>query len=296
MSKRDRTEKLSRWYFGGLASAGAACVTHPLDLIKVHLQTQQDKKMSLVETTRNVVRKGGILALYAGLTASLLRQLTYATTRFGIYEVGKQNLRSDTPGRRIAIACIAGLCGGLVGTPADLVNVRMQNDIKLPLEKRRNYKHAIDGLIRVWSEEGTRRLFSGASVASTRAVLMTAGQLTSYDYAKAMLMSTGVFGDNPSTHFVASLLSGICATLLTQPVDVIKTRVMNAKPGEFRSIWQVISYTAQAGPTAFFKGMVPSGTRILPFNVLLFIFYEQLRLNFGFYPVIKANFADKKND
>lgn len=29
----------SRWYFGGIASAGAACCTHPLDLLKVHLQT-----------------------------------------------------------------------------------------------------------------------------------------------------------------------------------------------------------------------------------------------------------------
>lgn len=30
------TEKrMSRWYFGGLASCGAACCTHPLDLIKV---------------------------------------------------------------------------------------------------------------------------------------------------------------------------------------------------------------------------------------------------------------------
>ncbi|MBN3299251.1 DIC protein, partial [Amia calva] len=27
--------KVSRWYFGGLASCGAACCTHPLDLLKV---------------------------------------------------------------------------------------------------------------------------------------------------------------------------------------------------------------------------------------------------------------------
>ena len=33
------SQRQSRWYFGGLASAGAACVTHPLDLLKVHLQT-----------------------------------------------------------------------------------------------------------------------------------------------------------------------------------------------------------------------------------------------------------------
>lgn len=28
-------KRLSRWYFGGLSSAGAACCTHPLDLLKV---------------------------------------------------------------------------------------------------------------------------------------------------------------------------------------------------------------------------------------------------------------------
>ena len=33
------SNRQSRWYFGGLASAGAACITHPLDLLKVHLQT-----------------------------------------------------------------------------------------------------------------------------------------------------------------------------------------------------------------------------------------------------------------
>lgn len=28
-------KRMSRWYFGGLASCGAACCTHPLDLLKV---------------------------------------------------------------------------------------------------------------------------------------------------------------------------------------------------------------------------------------------------------------------
>ena len=29
--------RVARWYFGGLASAGAACCTHPLDLLKVRV-------------------------------------------------------------------------------------------------------------------------------------------------------------------------------------------------------------------------------------------------------------------
>ena len=85
----DRTKKVGRWYFGGLASAGAACCTHPLDLLKVHLQTAGtgDAKVGLVRSTVNIVKHQGILAMYNGLSASLVRQLTYSTTRFAIYNV-----------------------------------------------------------------------------------------------------------------------------------------------------------------------------------------------------------------
>ncbi|KAJ1358908.1 hypothetical protein KIN20_017475 [Parelaphostrongylus tenuis] len=34
-------------YFDGLTSASAACCTHPPDLLKVHLQTQQFGRISL---------------------------------------------------------------------------------------------------------------------------------------------------------------------------------------------------------------------------------------------------------
>ena len=59
------------------------------------------------------------------------------------------------------MAGVSGGIGGIVGAPADMVNVRMQNDIKLPKDSphRRNYKHAIDGLIRVMREEGLTKVF-----------------------------------------------------------------------------------------------------------------------------------------
>ena len=83
----EKPKRVTRWYFGGLASAGAACCTHPLDLLKVHLQTAGKERTNLVTSTVSIVRNQGVLALYNGLSASLLRQLTYSTTRFGIYEV-----------------------------------------------------------------------------------------------------------------------------------------------------------------------------------------------------------------
>ena len=48
------------------------------------------EKVGVVKRTAGIVRSQGFLALYNGLSASLLRQLTYSTTRFAIYEVGTQ--------------------------------------------------------------------------------------------------------------------------------------------------------------------------------------------------------------
>lgn len=264
----------------------AACFTHPLDLVKVHIQTQQEGKLSFIGAFVDVIRRDGFFALYNGLSASLLRQLTYSTTRFGIYEVAKQGISPDsnTFAMRVAIAAVAGGAGGFVGTPADLVNVRMQNDTKLPPRKRRNYANAIHGLWSVFRGEGVKGLFAGAGAATTRALVMTVGQLSFYDQVKIALLSTKYFDDNPFTHIMSSLSAGLIATTLTQPLDVLKTRAMNAKPGEFKSMWHLILYTAKLGPLGFFKGYIPAFTRLGPHTILTFVFLEQLRLHFGFYP------------
>lgn len=58
--------------------------------------------------------------------------------RFGIYEVGKQSIGPDASFiSKIMLAGTSGAIGGLVGTPADMVNVRMQNDVKLPADQKR---------------------------------------------------------------------------------------------------------------------------------------------------------------
>ncbi|RXN03923.1 mitochondrial dicarboxylate carrier [Labeo rohita] len=258
--------RISRWYFGGIASCAAACCTHPLDLIKVHLQTQQEVKMRMTGMAMQVVRSDGVFALYNGLSASLCRQMTYSMTRFAIYETVRDKISSRNQGpmpfyQKILLAAFGGLTGGFIGTPADMVNVRMQNDVKLPQELRRNYAHALDGLLRVWREEGIRKLFSGGSMAASRGAMVTVGQLSCYDQAKQLVLGTGVMTDNIFTHFVASFIAGGCATVLCQPMDVVKTRLMNSK-GEYR-------------------GLVPAGIRLIPHTVLTFIFLEQLRLYFG---------------
>ncbi|EHB09334.1 Mitochondrial dicarboxylate carrier [Heterocephalus glaber] len=286
--------RVSRWYFGGLASCGAACCTHPLDLLKVHLQTQQEVKLRMTGMALQVLRTDGILALYNGLSASLCRQMTYSLTRFAIYETVRDRLTKGSQGpvpfySKVLLGGISGLTGGFVGTPADLVNVRMQNDMKLPVNQRRNYAHALDGLYRVAREEGLRKLFSGATMASSRGALVTVGQLSCYDQAKQLVLNTGYLSDNIFTHFIASFIAALCdkappqggcATFLCQPLDVLKTRLMNSK-GEYQGVFHCAVETAKLGPLAFYKGLFPAGIRLIPHTVLTFVFLEQLRKHFG---------------
>uniref|UniRef100_A0A8C5BVY8 Solute carrier family 25 member 10b n=1 Tax=Gadus morhua TaxID=8049 RepID=A0A8C5BVY8_GADMO len=266
------TEKrMSRWYFGGIASCGAACCTHPLDLIKVHLQTQQEVKLRMVGMATHVVKSEGFLALYSGLSASLCRQMSYSLTRFAIYETVRDVIGSTSQGpmpfyQKVLLGAFGGFTGGFVGTPADMVNV--------------SYKHAIDGLVRVFQEEGLRKLFSGATMASSRGALVTVGQLACYDQAKQLVLGTGVMGDNVLTHFLSSFIAGGCATFLCQPLDVMKTRLMSSK-GEYTGVTHCLRETARLGPMAFYKGLVPAGIRLIPHTVLTFMFLEQLKNHFG---------------
>lgn len=113
---------------------------------------------------------------------------------------------------------------------------------------------------------------------------MTVGQIAFYDQVKGALLETPYFEDDPRLHFVSSLIAGAMATTLTQPLDVLKTRVMNAKPGEFTGLWEVVKITAQLGPAGFFKGFVPAFVRLGPQTIITFLLLEQLRMNFGYLP------------
>lgn len=198
--------------------------------------------------------------------------------RFGIYETLKDKFTTveTKPSflTLVGMASVSGFLGGVAGNPGDILNVRMQHDAALPPEKRRNYKHALDGLIRMAREEGVGSLWKGVWPNSSRAVLMTIGQLATYDGFKNVLLQNTPMKDNLNTHFTASFLAGFVATTICSPVDVIKTRVMSSH--EHKSIAKLVAEITKAeGLRWMFKGWVPSFIRVGPHTVLTFLFLEQ---------------------
>lgn len=63
----------------------ATCVVQPLDLIKTRMQLSGGGKTSFT-VAGEIVAREGFFSLYAGLSAGLLRQATYTTTRLGVYQ------------------------------------------------------------------------------------------------------------------------------------------------------------------------------------------------------------------
>ncbi|KAG6212118.1 hypothetical protein E4U50_002009 [Claviceps purpurea] len=235
---------------------------------------------SMSGTFVHIVKTDGISALYSGLSASLLRQLTYSTVRFGVYEdlKARYTRTSGEPTFPVlsAMAVGSGFLGGIAGNFADVLNVRMQHDAALPPSERRNYKHALDGMVRMAREEGPMSWFRGWLPNSSRAAVMTAGQLATYDTFKRLLVDYTPLGDTMTTHFSASFLAGLAAATATSPIDVIKTRVMSSahKQGIVRLVGEIYKTD---GLRWMFKGWVPSFLRLGPHTICTFVFLEMHR-------------------
>jgi solute carrier family 25 oxoglutarate transporter 11 len=313
---------------GGIASIIAGCSTHPLDLIKVRMQLEGENhapnpnhlhqhnlrpafafnsttiaapgahlhipspapppKTGPISVGVKIFQTEGVAALFSGVSATVLRQTLYSTTRMGLYEVFKQKWSDPNSGtlplgRKIEAGLIAGGIGAAVGNPADVAMVRMQADGRLPASQRRNYKSVVDAISQMAKQEGVTSLWRGSSLTVNRAMIVTASQLASYDQFKETILEKGLMKDGLGTHVTASFAAGFVASVASNPVDVIKTRVMNMRVEQgmeapYSGALDCALKTVRAeGPMALYKGFIPTISRQGPFTVVLFVTLEQVR-------------------
>uniref|UniRef100_A0A0K0DGE6 Mitochondrial 2-oxoglutarate/malate carrier protein n=1 Tax=Angiostrongylus cantonensis TaxID=6313 RepID=A0A0K0DGE6_ANGCA len=255
----------------------------------------------------SIIRNEGVMAVYNGLSAGLLRQATYTTTRLGTGD------SAPSFAMKVSLGMAAGAAGSVVGNPAELALIRMTSDGRLPPEQRRNYKNVFDALIRVVKEEGALTLWRGCGPTVMRGVVVNASQLSTYSQSKQAILETGYVKDGIFCHFLASMVSGLATTIVSMPVDIAKTsvvhyagglltfknpflriqsmKVIDGKP-EYRSaldVWakyltQSLKVIRNEGVFALWKGFTPYYMRIGPHTVITFIFLEQM--NAAYYKLV----------
>ncbi|NXL37391.1 UCP3 protein, partial [Glaucidium brasilianum] len=278
-------------------SAGtAACIadlcTFPLDTAKVRLQIQGEVRIprsggtveyrGVLGTLSTMVRTEGPRSLYSGLVAGLQRQMSFASIRIGLYDSVKQlytpkGAESTGLGARVLAGCTTGAVAVTCAQPTDVVKVRFQATGALP-DGTRRYSGTVAAYRTIAREEGVRGLWRGTLPNIARNAIINCGELVTYDLVKDTLLRAQLMTDNVPCHFVAAFGAGFCATVVASPVDVVKTRYMNASPGQYRNVLScLLALLMQDGLAGFYKGFVPSFLRLGSWNVVMFVSYEQLQ-------------------
>ncbi|ELR12185.1 mitochondrial uncoupling protein [Acanthamoeba castellanii str. Neff] len=274
------------------------------------------KYRGMLHAGATIVREEGALSLWKGIAPALLRQFLYTGLRMGIYEPIRNffafggTKASDAPLlTKILAGMVAGGVSAAVFTPTDLLKVRMQGSSG---QRYRSLLHAIKTVV---AEEKISGLWKGMGPTSQRAAVVAAAELATYDQCKQFLLGNNIMQDNIYTHFAASFIAGFVATASSSPIgmprdlscsfrpiifivdadstnrsdvhiptDVVKTRVMN-QPSDangrglyYRSSLDCArKLVAAEGVRGFYRGFLPNWIRLGPWNIIMFLTYEQLR-------------------
>lgn len=279
----------------------AACITNPLDVIKVRMQLEGElsqrsagerKYNGFVRGGYRMVKSEGFFALYRGLSASLMREGSYSTIRLGAYEPFKRVLGATDPSQTpLWKKVVAGACSGSIGSaianPTDLVKIRMQASGEPGLPPR--YSSAFSAFGEIYSSEGWRGLYRGVGPTTQRAALLTAAQIPSYDHTKHFILNAGYLEEGLVLHFVSAFTAGLVTAVVTSPIDVIKTRVMNQPlkaTGEgmlYAGAMDCLVKSVRAeGWKCLYKGLIPNWVRIGPHTTVSLLVFEKLRALLGY--------------
>lgn len=263
----------------------ASICTQPMDLVKTRMQLLP-KGTSPLTVARSIVAKEGASGLYAGLSASIMRQAVYGTSRLGLHREFSDRMRASAGGADLSAlqsagsAMVAGAIASIIGTPFDVALIRMQADGMKPAAERRGYTSVFNALGRIVREEGAPRLWSGFEPTAVRAIAMNVGMMATYDIVKEAI--TKVNGDNFSTSLASSAGAALACVVTSLPFDLIKTRLQNMKPGTdgtfpYRGVLDCAGKVAAVeGPLAFWTGFGAYYGRTAPHAMIILLSLEQI--------------------
>ena len=95
------------------------------------MQTLVVQRLSILRVIQTSVSEYGVFrGLFTGISASIMRQMSYSLVRLGSYEAIKQRLSSErraSAAKLLSAAALAGGLGGVAGNPAGTcVRVRVR--------------------------------------------------------------------------------------------------------------------------------------------------------------------------
>jgi solute carrier family 25 protein 14/30 len=252
-----------------------------------HVAAADRKYRNVVQGLRVMLRDDGIRGWFFAWRPSVARAMWYSGLRFGLYEPIKRKMGADAHTAplhlKVAAAMGSGTIAASLSNPLDIVNVRYQSATGA---EYRALPPAWRMLQRIALVEGPRGLARGYWANTVRAAAITGAQVGGYDHIKHMLLASGALPEGPALHLVTAVSASVVAIAVTNPMDVVKTRMMNPRAECDNGIHRCVAAIACGeGAAAFYKGATMAWLRLGPHTVVTFTVLERLRHLAGVAPI-----------
>ncbi|CAG9858049.1 unnamed protein product [Phyllotreta striolata] len=169
----------------GAGVCEAVLAVTPMEMVKVRFINDQrsanPQYRGLLHGVGTIVKNEGLLGLYKGVVATMIKQGTNQATRFFVMETCKSYYRAGDPNIVIPkpyiamFGALAGLTSVYVNNPIDVVKTRMQG-----LEAKK-YKNTLDCFITIGKNEGISAYYKGCIPRASRVVFDVALTFTIYE-------------------------------------------------------------------------------------------------------------------
>lgn len=282
-----RNAAVERFLAASIGAGVAECMTLPIDVAKVRLQTQvplSDGTLhyrGLLQGIYRVAADESPVALWRGVCPALMRQVSYTGMSFVLYEPVRNAVAGDMPKadvpfwKRVASGGIAGGASILLFNPTDVVKTQMQANRSEPLKMMKVAR-------KVWNNGGTVAMWRGWQPNVARCFVGNACEIGCYDEFKAQLKKAGV-PDGPFAHFGASGGAGCVSAVFSAPLDIVKTRLMAQAGGTNTEVKMrykgvvdcFLRMSREEGVASLYKGFTPLAFRKVAWTIVYFCSYEQ---------------------
>ena len=264
---------------GGCSTATVSAILNPIDVIKTRRQLEAYSQRRALDIGRDLWREGGVVELWRpGLAATVSRELVYSGCTKGLYPIARDAISGDAEPslpQRVAAASMTGFGGSIGANALDLVKIRQ-------FERPDRYTSLVGALAEISRTEGIVRglLTRGVSASAPRGAAIAVGEVCTYDQAKAWLKQCG-YTDGFLLHVSTSLITGLVATTVAAPFDLLKSRVMASTRANDGFASVLLRVLRNEGPLALFNGWWPTYLRLGPHAILTFPLFEAMRHALG---------------
>ncbi|KAM3066676.1 mitochondrial aspartate-glutamate transporter agc1 [Clarireedia jacksonii] len=183
---------------GGTAGACQVIFTNPLEIVKIRLQVQGEVAKSVEGTPRRsaiwIVRNLGLVGLYKGASACLLRDVPFSAIYFPTYNHLKRDYFGESQTKKLGIVqlltagAIAGMPAAYLTTPCDVIKTRLQVEARKGESSYTGLGHAAKT---IFKEEGFKAFFKGGPARILRSSPQFGFTLAAYEVLQGLLPMPG---------------------------------------------------------------------------------------------------------